>query len=538
MENDATPPAYSALFVFGDSLSDNGAVFALSGGTVPPTTLTGTDTNGDAVDFDAAGIFFNQNFTNGSVYADVAADLLKIASDTSTFYDNLSGSNLAVGGATATDLTAFGDTTLSTLADQVAAFQGGLAALPGTAEEQQAFLSGAAASVFIGLNDLGPLGNASATLTGFDLATITAGIQTIVDEIDTQVQALAATGVGTIILNKLPSTAFFPSSNDSIDAFGPETVALFDQVSASINFGLDIIAGTVGASGTQVETVDFFSLAKEIEGDTETFGFQTLENALPSSDANTTLLIDDVPISEIGFIDPVHFTSELHEIFGVFQAMTLGTTQFNGTDDSNFIAGSSTADTIFALGGNDVVLAQDGNDLVFAGADSDGVFAGAGKDIAFGGTGGDAVLGQAGGDVLAGGGGSDFVDGGTGNDFVSGSAGQDYLRGGDDADVLVGGRDGDVLSAGLGDDFVIYLAPGTASSTGSQTDLIFGAAGTDTLLIVSDTAIDDTGAFLAANDVLTLSVEVVEVVTTAELEAYDFGIVGAQVDTADLFGLV
>ena len=45
----------------------------------------------------------------------------------------------------------------------------------------------------------------------------------------------------------------------------------------------------------------------------------------PNSDAETTLLISDIPIDQVGFIDPVHFTAELHGFssalsvfFGIF----------------------------------------------------------------------------------------------------------------------------------------------------------------------------------------------------------------------------
>jgi len=69
--------AYQQFYVFGDSLSDSGNAFALSGGLFPPTPL--------------------QRFTNGLTTADVIASNLGIAG-----FGPLAsgGTNYAVGGAT------------------------------------------------------------------------------------------------------------------------------------------------------------------------------------------------------------------------------------------------------------------------------------------------------------------------------------------------------------------------------------------------------------------------------------------------------
>ena len=60
----------------------------------------------------------------------------------------------------------------------------------------------------------------------------------------------------------------------------------------------------------------------------------------------------------------------------------------------------------------------------------------------------------------------------------------------------------------------------------------------DTLLIVSDTAIDDLNAYLVLNRVEHFGFETTEVVTSAELEAYDFGAAAQGAAMADLFGLI
>ena len=538
-ETTSTQPSYNALFVFGDSLSDNGAVFAFTGGSFPPTELTGTDTNGNPVDFAERDIFFNNNFTNGSVYADISADLLGIPGDTSTVYDDLMGSNLAVGGGTATDLTAFGGTANSTLAQQVSTFQLGLTGLTGTEEENAAFLNGSAASIFIGLNDLSALAGVATAGGSIDQLALAQGIGVILAEIQSQAEILAATGIGTLVLNALPGGSFFPNSNALIDAFGPGTDVLFDQVSAQINAGLAAIGAGLAANGVQVEMVDFFALAQEIQADAESYGFLTLENALPNSDAETTLLISDIPIDQVGFIDPVHFTAELHQVFGAFQARTLGDNQIKGDAMGGIIQGTEADDTIFALAGRDIIRGDAGNDLIFGGADNDVVFAGTDDDIVLGGTGNDLLLGQDGGDVLGGGAGNDILFAGAGDDVVAGNAGNDFVNGGTGNDLLVDGLGNDVVAGGAGDDIVIYFsADQIGGVVGENSDLFFGGAGDDTLLVVSEAAIADVDAYLVTNGVMATGFETVTAVTLDELAEVDFGSLVGQLEMAGLFGLV
>ena len=69
---------FSSLFVFGDSLSDNGNAFALSGGIWPPSPP------------------YAQQFSNGPVAAERLADRLGVPLAPSVF----GGTNFAVGGAT------------------------------------------------------------------------------------------------------------------------------------------------------------------------------------------------------------------------------------------------------------------------------------------------------------------------------------------------------------------------------------------------------------------------------------------------------
>jgi Ca2+-binding RTX toxin-like protein len=87
-----------------------------------------------------------------------------------------------------------------------------------------------------------------------------------------------------------------------------------------------------------------------------------------------------------------------------------------GTSNSDYLSGSSSADTFYL---------KDGNDLAFGGY---------GNDVMYGENGVDSLYGEG------------------GNDRLYSGNGTDYLFGGDGSDLLVGGADADILSGGVGAD--------------------------------------------------------------------------------------
>ncbi len=168
-----------------------------------------------------------------------------------------------------------------------------------------------------------------------------------------------------------------------------------------------------------------------------------------------------------------------------------------GTDEDDFIFGSSRwskiiagagNDTIFANGGKDTVFAGEGDDVIRGGRRDDDLYGGAGNDAIYGGKGRDELYGGQGDDylsggngrdelyggdghdTLSGGNGRDTLDGGEGDDHLSGDAGNDWLSGEDGHDYLTGGRGSDVLLGGAGDD---------ALDGGQGSDRLIGGDGQD-----------------------------------------------------------
>lgn len=169
------------------------------------------------------------------------------------------------------------------------------------------------------------------------------------------------------------------------------------------------------------------------------------------------------------------------------------------TDGDDVILGTSSANTIYAKGGDDLVCAGGGNDVVYGGPGDDVIFGGTGNDTIRGRIGNDKIYGEGGQDILWAEGGNDFVDGGNhwdriyggdgndslkggsypdfiqggaGNDVIDGDGGNDKLRGGDGADKIYGDLGDDDIGGEAGDDTLFGEAGG---------DSLFGGAGNDTL---------------------------------------------------------
>ena len=95
---------FERLVVFGDSLSDNGNLFAITNGGNPPAPPIGAY----GVTFDGTNRFFPGRFTDGQNWVDYFPSVAPSVAHFSpvTAYFNDGGTNFAVGGSTSKDLTA------------------------------------------------------------------------------------------------------------------------------------------------------------------------------------------------------------------------------------------------------------------------------------------------------------------------------------------------------------------------------------------------------------------------------------------------
>ena len=244
--------AFTDLVVFGDSYSDPGNAFFLTGGTIPDPAL-----------------YPNGQFTNGDVWA------------TKLGADFLSGTNFAVGNAkAATD----GDVSPD-LAAQIATFQ---AAAPALGPNPLA-------AIYLGSNDLREATSLeeAAVIIGGAVAAIADGIT-----------ALIGGGITEFAVFGLPNLGRLP------EALG--TPIAEDATLASLAFNATLQSALDGFSGVaSVRYVDLFGLFETVLDDPDAFGFTNTTDACLLVELDPTACAGDLGFF---FHDPVHATDAVHSL--------------------------------------------------------------------------------------------------------------------------------------------------------------------------------------------------------------------------------
>lgn len=208
-------PSYSGLYVFGDSLSDNGNLYALTGGAIPPAP------------------YWNGRFSDGPVAVEVLAQGLGLGSG--AFHD------FAIGGAKT------GSASAIDMGPQLATY---LAALGGASADADALYV-----VWGGANDLRG-GGASALLPA---------VQNLADIVG----ALYAAGARHFLLPNMPDLGLTPEGLTSGNALG--ATALSEAFNG-------VLAGAYAALAGALDDEQFFffdamALQRAIVGDPSAFGF-------------------------------------------------------------------------------------------------------------------------------------------------------------------------------------------------------------------------------------------------------------------------
>ena len=473
----------SRLIYFGDSLTDEGVMHGLTSRNIIVTVPT-PDSG------------YSRSFTNGSVHAETATDLLDVelvsyavggarAVGTQTFgnyVDLRVGAQLPPGEIYRDDADPADLAFDINLSGQVGRYLADAGATPPEPDSAAAF--------FIGLNDyaeFAPTSPETALVEGAAL------VQAVVQSTIGAAASVVATGVERVLLYTMPSFRFFPLSGLRTE----ETLVLGDQLVAGHNAGLAAGAALLQSMGAEVGFIDIARMSAEIRADAGTFGLRAdllAQPVLLGTGGNPTLVeqpdgsyravfppnpvVAGVDPDQLGFWDFVHPTGAVHGIWGVFSADSL--------DSETFFFGDAD-DTIRGTAGRDLILAGGGADRIQAASGQDAVLAGLGDDTAVGGAGSDIVAGGSGNDRIAGGRGCDVLADGAGGDLSCGERGSDLLIDGTGFDVLSGGRGNDALV------FVdAMLRGGTLAQNGG---VMFGGAGFDAAYLILD---EDTRSAVAA----------------------------------------
>ncbi len=487
----------SRLVVFGDSLSDNGNLFKLTGSPQPP--------------------YWNGHFSNGPTYAEQLAQWLGVPLDDRAF-----------GGAEAT-----GNLPIS-LSNQVAAY---IAQPDHPTAEDTALIFIGTNDYFSLLNDLPKVTNDLATIesAGQDLATIGGNLGNLLSNlpkvandlatIESAGQDLASTGllsdlpqnIQTLVAGAVPSiesaiqdlttlnfsnllsdlhnvtgvltsiesaigdltpagiqkllsdlkvTDVVASINQAIDNLttaGVQKIILFTlpdlgQTPAAENSGAAQLAHELAvannaalmqmaASHPNVQVVDVFQLSETVFADPHSFGLTADLKAtwLDLLAAGSTQFAPN----EVGFFDDIHPTFAAHGIVAAFADAVLT------SDHVQFLDGTQS-----------VIQAQPGNNFIFATPinptnpslnENYTISGGSGTDLIFAGSGDVSVHGGSGTELIAAGSGNANLYGGGGTDVLAtNSTGTNTLVGGQGDNALIVNRFGtNTLTGGSGNELIV-----------------------------------------------------------------------------------
>ena len=533
-------PLFDEVYAVGDSLSDSGGIFGLSSQALALATAAGVNTQG-LQPIPVSPLPYAMRFSNGPVLPEITADLL-----------GATLINFSFGGAAALGTQTLLDAAGPAIPDQVLAaidalpsdvkapieavlghninLSGQVADLVAATSAQPPSADSALVSL-IGLNDLRGL---VATFDPGDPADLIGALQLAGGIVQANL-AVAHTafdlGIGTVIFETLPAASFFPIANQ----LPPELQAIGDAAVDVVNFGLQAGAFALRLQGHDVRIVDTARMADEISADPGTFGFLSLdEPTLLGNGIQFAVNPFAPPLEQTAFFDPLHPTTNLHGVLGVFSAESL------------------TSHTDFRGGGNDFIIGGFGDDLVLAGAGNDQAWLGWGNDILLSGLGNDVADGGLGSDLIAGGAGNDRLSGGAGSDVLAGNAGDDTLDGGRDNDALIDGLGSDTLFGGAGDDLFFATLAQLLGGSGTDIDHFDGGAGFDTLALLLDSATlaveQDAVAHFVLGQSFTFSsmnltiTGIDRIVLTTQFGFDDVPLpgseLGARLHEADLFGFV
>ncbi|AUB82340.1 SGNH/GDSL hydrolase family protein [Candidatus Thiodictyon syntrophicum] len=256
----AAMPAYSTMYVFGDSLSDNGNLFAATQGTVPTPDY-----------------YDNGRFLNGRSYSELLWDKLALPGDLTPVY--LGGTNYAVGGARsryhASNVVdglppAVGTATKPfSLLDQITKYE---ADTPGVFDSNALYL------LWLGSNDLFDILSVAAAPSGGPAAAAALMGQSLAD-IQSSLNTLINNGARRFLLPSIPDIGLTPEIR-ALEALFPGTAADATTLTQSYNAQLDLIFNTfLGVSGIDLVRFDGFGFLQDAVANATEMGFSNVTDA-------------------------------------------------------------------------------------------------------------------------------------------------------------------------------------------------------------------------------------------------------------------
>jgi len=272
---------YSKLIVFGDSLSDPGNAYLLTGQlSVPPYTLIP----------DAPYAVGDKHFSNGSTWAEVLAKGLQLGSGPA-YADPVAFSNFAVGGGRARSVTGVD------LSDQVGLY---LSSHGGTADPDALY------AIMIGGNDIrdaivafqaDPSGTTSAQI-----------LQSAVTSVANNIQSLAVAGARHFLISNAPNLALVPAVSQQ----GPLAEFVARLLSTQYNGGLEsVVASLTRAFSLDTAQLDMYNLLQSLVAVPQRIGLENVTDTCIHPGVLVDAQCEDP--DDYLFWDGIHPTHTVHK---------------------------------------------------------------------------------------------------------------------------------------------------------------------------------------------------------------------------------
>ena len=468
MSNTPGLPTYTALYAFGDSLSDAGNVSIL-------TAAVGIEPVSPPYDKEQYGSLSGNVFSNGPTWVQDLSVTLGLGTLAPSL---LGGNDFAYGGAETGPTpqnSGNAQTALLSLPAQLQQFQ---TSVPSPA-------AGALYTISIGANDIFDILSNTA-LTAQQQATDVG--DAVANEI-AFVGELAHDGAKNLLVLDVPDLGKTPSYR--LGASATEATQLATQYDTALNSQL---ASVATADGIRVNVINAFQLIDSAVANPAAYGLTNVTTPVWSgnftSPTSGTLVSTNPAVQDqYLFFDSVHPTETGHQAIAALAAEQLGGAglvalppgdQFYAAAAGTTVLGGSGNDTVIASAG--LVTASGGAGLLtfVGGTGASSVTGGAGSETIFGGTGGGAFTGGAGGqNVLVSEGASGAnttLTGAAAGDRIFGSAaGHDLLVAAVGRESIQGGGGSTTIEGGATAASVIFAGSGPTTVDG-------GAAGADTIV--------------------------------------------------------
>ena len=282
-------PFFSDIFVFGDSLSDNGNIFiALGGATTTPTPVSG-NTFIPSAPYDRGGAPLLPAFSNGPIWVEQFADALGLTVAPSL----LGGNNFAFGGARMAPGAPFPPS----VSEQVDGFLTAIDVTPGPDAPSDALYV-----VWGGGNDARDA--AEAVLVSGNPAVAGPFISAYATSLSSAIIDLAAEGAESILVPNVPDIGKVPA----VLALGPAASMGASNIATAFNdAAAPLLAGLATALSIELIELDAFGVVNDAVA--STFGFGNVSDACAASPACIAS-----PDSHF-FWDGIHPTSAGHAVF-------------------------------------------------------------------------------------------------------------------------------------------------------------------------------------------------------------------------------